>query len=130
MSQELSKDRRDFPRIETEHSVEVVDERGHVFPTLALDLSLTGMQLLCDGPTAERIAPDRSVAVNGQPRELALRLRVRLREAGRQLIGIHCQVMSLREVQADEFRIGVRFVRFGGDSYHALEAYIDESLPD
>ncbi|HEX6929812.1 MAG TPA: hypothetical protein VF267_11205, partial [Gammaproteobacteria bacterium] len=87
-------------------------------------------QLLCDGPTAERIAPDRSVAVNGQPRELALRLRVRLREAGRQLIGIHCQVMSLREVQADEFRIGVRFVRFGGDSYHALEAYIDESLPD
>ncbi|HEX7029152.1 MAG TPA: PilZ domain-containing protein [Gammaproteobacteria bacterium] len=130
MSQELPKDRRDFPRIETEHSVEVVDADGNVFPTLALDLSLTGMQLLCDGPTAERIAPGGAVTTDGQPRELALRLRVRLHEAGRQLIGVRCQVMSLREVQADEFRIGVRFMRFDGDSYHALEAYIDESLPD
>lgn len=130
MSQELSKDRRDFPRIETEHSVEVVDAEGHVFPTLALDLSLTGMQLLCDGPTAERIAPQQVVTIKGQARELELRLRVRLREAGRQLIRVHCQLMSLREVQPDEIRIGVRFIRFEGDSYHALETYIDESLPD
>ena len=130
MSQELPKDRRDFPRIETEHSVEVVDADGRVFPTLALDLSLTGMQLLCDGPTAERIAPNGSTSEDGRPRELDVRLRVRLREAGRQHLGIRCQLMSLREVQPDDFRIGVRFVRFEGDSYHALEAYIDESLPD
>lgn len=123
-------DRRDFPRIETEHSVELVDAGGAVFPTLALDLSLTGMQLLCDQPTADRIAPNGEARVDGKPREFDVRLRVRLREAGRQRLKIGCQVMSVREVQSDEFRIGMKFVRFDDDSYHALEAYLDESLPD
>lgn len=123
-------DRRDFPRIETEHSVELVDAGGAVFPTLALDLSLTGMQLLCDEPTAERIAPGGETRIDGTPRELDVRLRIRLREAGGQRLKIGCQVMSVREVQPDEFRIGLKFVRFDGDSYHTLEAYIDETLPD
>lgn len=126
----MSQDRRDFPRIETEHSVEIVDAHGAVFPTLALDLSLTGMQLLCDQPTAERIVPDGVTNnLDGSPRELDIRLRINLPDARRRL-GIRCHVMSLREVQSDEFRVGLRFVRFEGDSYHALEAYIDESLPD
>ena len=123
-------ERRDFPRIETEHSVEVVEADGATFPTLALDLSLTGMQLLCDGPTAERIAPGGDTSQNGEPREFDVRLRIRLREADRKHLRIRCAVMSVREVQADEFRIGVKFTRFEGDSYHTLEAYIDESLPD
>lgn len=123
-------DRRDFPRIETEHSVELVEADGAIFPTLALDLSLTGMQLLCDGPTAERIAPGGETTVDGNPREFDVRLRIRLREGGGQRLKIGCQVMSVREVQDDEFRIGMKFTRFDGDSYHALEAYIDETLPD
>lgn len=125
-----AQDRRDFPRIETEHSVELVDADGGVFPTLALDLSLTGMQLLCDGPTAERIAPGGETSVNGEPREFDVRLRVRLHDGGRRRLKIRCQVMSLREVQNDEYRIGLKFVRFDEDSYHTLEAYVDESLPD
>jgi len=127
----MSDDRRDFPRIETEHPVELIDADGGAFPTLALDLSLTGMQLLCDQPTAERIAPGgRTATVEGNPRELDVRLRVELRETGRERLRIRCSVMSLREVQQDEIRIGVKFVGFEGDSYHVLEAYIDESLPD
>lgn len=127
----MSQDRRDFPRIETEHSVEVADANGAVFPTLALDLSLTGMQLLCDQPTAERIAPHGVTSHrDGDAREIDVRLRILLRDGSPRRLGIRCQVMSLREVQPDEFRIGVRFIRFEGDSYHALEAYIDESLPD
>ena len=127
----MSQDRRDFPRIETEHSVEIVDADGNDFPTLALDLSLTGMQLLCDHPTAERIAPGGETRnASGAPREIDVRLRIRLRESGRQKLKIRCQVMSIREVQEDEYRIGVKFMRFEGDSYHTLEAYIDESLPD
>ncbi len=125
----MSKERRDFPRIETEHSVEVIDADGGVFPTLALDLSLTGMQLLCDGPTAERIAPG-GVTDQDAPREFDVRLGIRLRDTGRRRLRIRCQVMSVRTAQADDFRIGVRFIRFENDSYHALEAYIDESLPD
>ena len=126
----MSQDRRDFPRVETEHSVELVDADGGVFPTLALDLSLTGMQLLCDQPTAERIAPGGVTGEDGKPHEFDVRVRIRLRDGGRRRLDIHCQVMSVREVQDDEYRVGVRFARFARDSYHALEAYIDETLPD
>lgn len=111
--------------------MEVVDAGGGVFPTLALDLSLTGMQLLCDQPTAERIIPGGDVtAPDGSPREIDICLRVKLREHGRQRINIRCRTMSVREASPDEFRIGVKFMRFEGDSYHRLENYIDESLPD
>ena len=127
----MSDDRRDFPRIETEHSVEIIDPDGASFPTLALDLSLTGMQLLCDQPTAARIAPAGNLReADGSPRELDVRLRVKLREGERERLKIRCQLMSLREVQQDEIRIGVKFIHFEGNSYHVLEAYIDESLPD
>lgn len=127
----MSQERRDFPRIETEHSVELVDAQGGVFPTLALDLSLTGLQLLCDQPTAERIAPGGELAdEQNQPRDFDIRLRVRLREQGRHRLQIRCRLMSVREVQQDEYRIGMKFIGFTGDSYHLLEAYVDESLPD
>lgn len=127
----MSDDRRDFPRIETEHSVEIVGSNGESFPTLALDLSLTGMQLLCDQPTAERIAPAGELReADGTPRELDVRLRVKLHSGERERLQIRCQLMSLRQVQQDEIRIGVKFMHFEGNSYHVLEAYIDESLPD
>ncbi|MBW3567432.1 MAG: PilZ domain-containing protein, partial [Proteobacteria bacterium] len=128
---DMSDDRRDFPRIETEHSVELVDGDGSAFPTLALDISLTGMQLLCDQPTAERIAPGGETKNgDGSPRELVARLRVKCRDGNRERIGVHCSVMSVRKVEPDEFRIGVKFTGFEGDSYHALEAWIDDTLPD
>lgn len=127
----MSQERRDFPRIETEHSVELVDEDGGVFPTLALDLSLTGMQLLCDQPTAERIAPGGTIdGSDGEPREFDVRLRVWLRDRSRQRLRIRCRLMAVREVQTDEYRIGMKFVGFEGNSYQMLEAYVDESLPD
>ena len=122
-------DRRDFPRIETEHSVEVVDSDGGVFPTLALDLSLTGMQLLCDSPTLERLLPGGKLP-EGEPPEIDVRLRLKLLDGTRSKIRANCQIMSVREIQDDEYRIGLKFSNFFGDSYHALEAYIDESLPD
>lgn len=127
----MSQERRDFPRIETEHSVELVDEDGSAFPTLALDLSLAGMQMLCDQPTAERIAPGGNIdACEGKSREFDVRLRIWLRDQSRHRLRIRCRLMTLREIQTDEYRIGMKFIGFEGDSYQILEAYVDESLPD
>lgn len=126
---EASDDRRDFPRIETEHSVEVVDADGGVFPALALDLSLTGMQLLCDEPTAKRLLPQGSPDPQN-PQKIDVRIRLKLRDGTRAKIRAEADMMSLRSNGEDDQRIGLRFRNFFGDSYHALESYIDESLPD
>lgn len=125
----MKDDRRDFPRIDTEHAAEVVDTDGSVFPVLALDLSLTGMQLLCDTPTVERLLPGGQPQEDTQP-EIDVRLRLHLRDGTKNKIRVHCRIMSVREVQHDEYRIGLKFNEFAGDSYLALEAYFDESLPE
>ena len=125
----MSEERRDFPRVETEHSVEVVDTDGGVFPTLALDLSLTGMQLLCDEPTASRLLPDGPPS-SESPKSVEIRLRLRLQDGTRAKIRANALLVSLRKSGPDDQRIGVKFTNFLGDGYHALESFIDDSLPD
>lgn len=124
----MLQERRDFPRVETEQSVQLLDAAGASFPMLVLDLSLTGMQLLCDGPTAHRLAP--GGLSDDPPHDYDVRLRIRLKAHGMRQLRMRCRLMTLREVQRDEFRIGVKFTRFEGDSYAMLEAWIDETLPD
>lgn len=127
----MSQERRDFPRIEEEISAEILDASEGVFPALILDISLTGAQLLCDAPTANHFAPDGAPAgEDGQPREVGIRLRVPLGDGSRAKIRASGELMAVREVGEDEFRFGLRFTRFTGDSYSALEAYVDETLPD
>ena len=127
----MSQERRDFPRIEEELSAELLDADDGVFPALILDISLTGAQLLCDKPTATHFAPDGSPEeTTGTPREVGVRLRVPLGDGGRAKIRAFGQLMAVREVGEDEYRFGIKFNRFEGDSYTALEAYIDETLPD
>lgn len=127
----MSEERRDFPRIEEELSAEILDADDGVFPVLILDISLTGAQLLCDKPTASHFAPDGKPETDeGKPREIGLRLRVPVGDGARAKIRAFGELMAVREVGDDEFRFGVRFTRFAGDSYTALEAYVDETLPD
>ncbi len=122
----MAQERRAFPRVDTEHSLQLLDADGAAFPALMLDLSLAGMQLLCDGPTALRLAGREGE----EPREFDVRLQVTLPRHGARQLRMRCRLMTIREVQQDEFRIGVRFTQFEADSYPLLEAWIDETLPD
>src|SRR5690606_36601998 len=99
----MALERRDFPRVETEHSLQLLDAEGAAFPALMLDLSLAGMQLLCDGPTARRLAQHR----HDELHEFDVRLSIALPRHGVRDLKLRCQLMTLREVQQDEFRIGV-----------------------
>lgn len=126
----MSQERRDFPRIEEELSAEILDANDGVFPALILDISLTGAQLLCDRPTAEHMVPEGVEVPGDDPIELGIRLRVSLGDGSRAKIRGFGHLMAIREVGDDEFRLGIKFTRFAGDSYTALEAYIDETLPD
>lgn len=127
----MEQERRDFPRVEEELSAEILDTDDSVYPALILDLSLTGAQLLCDKPTAHQVAPDgQPSTADGAPRDIGVRLRVGLGDGRRAKIRAWGELMAVREVGEDEVRIGLRFTRFEGDSYSALEAYIDETLPD
>ena len=125
-------DRRSFPRVTTKHSVEMVDEHGAVFPALALDLSLTGMQLLCDKPTALKIMSSSNSQAKTVHQQINVRMRFRTADGGQVKVQVLCAVMATRQASKDEYHLGLRFVEFFADSYSDLESYIDEviDLPD
>jgi hypothetical protein len=124
----MSEEKRTFDRIETEHSIRILCEDGNSFPGIAANISLTGLQILCDRPTMERISPHglETKAVH----EVPIRVRVSLPDMpeNQSKLGLFGQVMSVRAGGDDEFRVGVRFTDFEPGSYNALEHYLDTHL--
>ena len=125
-------ERRSFPRVTTEHAVEMVDEHGATFPAIALDLSLTGMQLLCDKPIALKIMSNSDSQAKTVYQQINVRMRFRTADGGQVKVQVICAVMATRQTSKDEYHLGLRFVEFFADSYTDLESYIDEviDLPD
>jgi hypothetical protein len=124
----MSEEKRTFDRIETEHSIRILCEDGNSFPGIAANISLTGLQILCDKPTMERISPHGLETKASH--EVPIRVRVSLPDMpeNQSKLGLFGQVMSVRAGEQDEFRIGVRFTDFEPGSYNALEHYLDTHL--
>jgi len=124
----MSEEKRAFDRIETEHSIRIISEDGNSFPAIAANISLTGLQILCDQPTLERISPHgtETKAIH----EVMIRVRVTLPGLpdSHAKLGLFGRVVNVRASGQDEYRIGVQFTDFEPGSYNALEHYIDAHL--
>jgi hypothetical protein len=124
----MSEEKRTFDRIETEHSIRIIGEDGSSFPAIAANISLTGLQILCDQPTMARITAYgvETKATHG------VQIRVRVVLPGvpesKGKLGLFGRVVSVRAGSSDEFRIGVQFTDFEPGSYNALENYLDANL--
>jgi PilZ domain len=124
----MSEEKRTFDRIETEHSIRIIGDDGSTFPAIAANISLTGLQILCDKPTMARITP------HGLQTNASLNVQIRVRvilpgmPESKGKLGLFGRVVSVRESGQDEFRIGVQFTDFEPGSYNALEHYLDTHL--
>ncbi|MGD8378446.1 MAG: PilZ domain-containing protein [Gammaproteobacteria bacterium] len=125
---EQIEDRRDYDRIETEHSVKIVEREGTEFPAIAADISLTGMQLLCDRPTAYRIAPKGHESTPDEEVEVHVRASLPMRDGSRAKVGVYCELVKIRRVSEDEYRLGLRYRRFENRSYDEIERWVDDWL--
>ncbi len=126
--QTRARDRRVFGRIDTEHPVKVLDRQGVAHPALALDISLTGLQLLCSHVTTRALLPPD--AMSGRPRGESLRVQMQLPlKNGRfSQVDARCRVVDVRRHDPDRFRIGVRYIWFENYTYDDLEKFIDDWL--
>lgn len=124
----MSEEKRAFDRIETEHSIRIIGEDGSSFPAIAANISLTGLQILCDRPTMGRVSPHgvETKALH----EVMVRVRVTLpgMPDSQSKLGLFGRVVAVRASGQDEYRIGVQFTDFEPGSYNALEHYIDSHL--
>ncbi|HEV7164396.1 MAG: PilZ domain-containing protein [Gammaproteobacteria bacterium] len=124
----MSEEKRAFDRIETEHSIRIIGEDGSSLPAIAANISLTGLQILCDRPTMERISPHG--AETKASHEVQIRVRVTLPDMpeNQNKLGLFGRVVAVRTGGLDEFRIGVQFTDYEPGSYNALESYLDKHL--
>jgi len=118
----IAMERRNFPRLASDASVEIVAAGGHTYPAILADISLSGAQLLCDRPTAERVAPA------GPGEIITIRMRLLRPDRSKLRIQAGCVIMAMREAGDDEIRLGVHYQTFDADSYAHLETFIDDWL--
>lgn len=111
-------EKRQYPRVGVDESVQVVDSDGGSLPAVAVDMSLLGMQLLCDAATAKHIT-DRLAESDDDV------IHVRLPLAA---VDADCRVVYLRHLPEDECRVGLQYTRFPGASYDRLECFIDQRV--
>jgi len=125
---QMQQEKRTFRRIAVEHSIRVMEADGSILPAIAIDVSLTGMQILCDGPTMGRITPHstQTTASHGVRIHVRLTLPEFPDKQGR--LGLFGRVVAVRQNGEDEFRLGVQFTDFEPGTYNALETYIDSHV--
>lgn len=124
----MQQEKRTFRRIEVEHSIRIVEADGSTLPAIATDLSLTGMQILCDGPTMARITPHDVKTNAGHGVRIHVRVTIPSPQVNRGRLGLFGRVVAVRQKGEDEYRLGVQFTDFEPGTYNALEIYIDSHL--
>jgi c-di-GMP-binding flagellar brake protein YcgR len=124
----MQQEKRTFRRIAVEHSIRIVEADGSILPAIAVDVSLTGMQILCDEPTMNRVTLHgiQTSASDGVRIHVRVSLPDLADNSGR--LGLFGRVVAVREGSKDEYRLGVQFTDFEPGTYHALETYIDSHL--
>ncbi|HET6726256.1 MAG TPA: PilZ domain-containing protein [Gammaproteobacteria bacterium] len=115
----MDNDRRQYPRITTDDSVQLIDD-DRVLPALALDISLLGMQLLCDAATADSIGR----RLNEGDDEI--RVKIPRPNGG---LDATCRIVYLNSSD-DECRLGLEYMEFLGNSYDWLEKFVDAGFED
>ncbi|MDE2234425.1 MAG: PilZ domain-containing protein [Gammaproteobacteria bacterium] len=124
----MQQEKRTFRRIAVEHSIRIIEADGSILPAIAVDVSLTGMQILCDGPTMNRISAYGTQTNASHGVRIHVRLSVPDAAENQGRIGLFSRVVVVRQNGEDEFRLGVQFTDFEAGSYNALEAYIDSHV--
>lgn len=115
-------EKRQYPRVAMDESVQIVNADGGALPAVAVDVSLLGMQLLCDAATVQRIT---DCLTESGDETLHIRLPLTADESG---INAYCRVVYLRHLPEDECRVGLQYTRFSDASYDRLECLIDQRV--
>lgn len=124
----MTEEKRAFDRIEIEHSIRLIGEGGDSTPAIAANISMTGLQILCDTPTMQRITPHGVETTLAQEVMVHVRVLVPGKPGKETTLGLFARVVVVRATGPDEYRIGVQFTDYEPGSYDALEHYIDAHL--
>ena len=126
-------ERRSYPRLHTRFPAELVaGGKRAIDRVLATDVSITGLQVVCDARVAGRVVPKAEKGKLRDSKPVQLSVTLPLRDGTHVKVEARCTVRAVREDEFGEYCIGLEYEFFEGKSYNALEAFIDDwvSFPD
>jgi hypothetical protein len=124
----MRKERRRYPRLDVEIPLELALPNDGALTAEMVNLSIDGLQFRCDHETARRIVPKGYVATPGERAEVLVRLRLPFVGHPSTAVEIHCRVIILRRLSANEYRFGLAFIGIEGQDYRVLESFVDERM--
>lgn len=120
-------DRRNYPRLHTRFPAELIAGGKRTADVVtAVDVSITGLQLVCDARTAERIVPGGANGDIARAKPVLLKVVLPLRDGTHVEVTARCVVRAVRLHEDGDHRVGLEYEFFEGRSYAALEAFIDD----
>ncbi len=120
-------ERRNYPRLHTRFPAEVLaGGKRAIDRALATDVSITGLQLVCDARVANRVVEKAEKGKVKTAKAVLIRVNLPLRDGSHVRVEVRCKVRALRKAEDDSYRVGLEYEFFEGQSYAALEAFIDD----
>ena len=120
-------ERRNYPRLHTRFPAEVLAAgKRAIDHALATDVSITGLQLVSDERVANRIVDKADKGKVEKAKPVLIRVNLPLRDGTHVRVECRCKVRAVRKAEDDSYRIGLEYEYFEGQSYAALEAFIDD----
>jgi len=120
-------ERRNYPRLHTRFPAEVLPGgKRAIDHALATDVSITGLQLVCDQRVANRVVEKAEKGKVQSAKPVLVRVNLPLRDGTHVRVEVRCKVRALRKNEDDSYRVGLEYEYFEGQSYAALEAFIDD----
>lgn len=120
-------ERRNYPRLHTRFPAEVLaGGKRAIDRALATDVSITGLQLVCDARVAGRLVDKAEKGKLNAAKAVLIRVNLPLRDGSHVRVEVRCKVRALRKQEDDSYRVGLEYEYFEGQSYAALEAFIDD----
>ena len=120
-------ERRNYHRLHTRFPAEVLaGGKRAIDHALATDVSITGLQVVCDARVANRIVEKADKGKLKGAKPVLIRVNLPLRDGTHVRVEVRCTVRALRKIEDDSFRVGLEYEYFEGQSYGALEAFIDD----
>lgn len=124
----MSDYKRDHPRIKKSLPAELIAPGDKKLHASTLDVSRTGIQLNCDGVTAEGIFGASRQAGPSRHPKVKVALRILHPSSGPARIEAECLAVFSRRVSEQEYRVGLQIESISDESRKLLEGFVDECL--
>ena len=124
----MSDYKRDYPRIKKSLPAELIASGNKKLHASTFDVSRTGVQIICDGITAEEIfGASRQAGPSRHPR-LKIALRLLHPETGPARVEADCRAVFSRRVSEQEYRIGLHIDQMSEEARLILDGFVDDCL--